>query len=55
MGNRELTIQRNGQHCAHNIQDEDKKKQKNGTQKTKNMSNTNPVKIPGLIPGLREG
>jgi len=32
-----------------------KTKQKNGTQENKKMSNTDPVKIPGLNPGVHEG
>jgi hypothetical protein len=48
-GNQEWTFQRHGQHWTYKTQDEDKqaKNKKNTTHKTKNMSNTDPIKNQG--------
>jgi hypothetical protein len=46
VGNQEWTIQRNWQHWVHQTQDEEMQN-KNLTQKTEKMSNTDPSKTGG--------
>jgi hypothetical protein len=53
--NQEWTIQRNWQHLVYKIRDEyTQNKKNNTTQKTKTVSNTDPIKNQGMNTGARE-